>query len=563
VRILLVLFLSGLTPLLLATQVVKEEASSDFEDFKMPTKEKEVKNLTGDDFDELKSKDQPDIKKEDFSRLEVPASPIVESEVIFKDPIPKKDIQNRNPMESVSLEFKGAPIKEVLSVLSSESGNNFVFPDEIGNKKVFITLHNIPLDQALNAILDTYGLGMIPLKGNIIRIDTLDRLNGEKKNIDQIRKNGTLLQPTKVVIFRLSYANADKIIKMIQEMLPSLKYDERVKVQFDDRTNSLIVEAVSQDLEKIKKIIEQIDLQTPQVKIEIRVVEILKNVNKFLGINWGGPFRYDQSRGLGFGNIIFPNNMTSAFSVDTKAFGAQNGISFDTHFGSLNNIVELDLRLRMAELSSYTRGLQNTSVTVLDNQAASIEAGSEDYFDVPVGLNDSRLASVKSALTLKVKPHITADGSVQMSIHIDRDSPQGLASNSKAVSSKSITALETNMLRKSGETAVIGGLYSTSLAQTDQGVPFFSSIPILGALFRSKGTVEDKRELMILVTPLIVNGKQKKEDLKMALSDEAPPSTETPVSTESPRIPKWDEKPEPPTKPLATPSQDQAGSHYE
>ncbi len=455
------------------------------------------------------------------SNLTSPASPSVEDSMTSNVNAFVKDRSSpiSDSMQPISIDFKGASIKDVLQALSKENQTNFVFPDDIGEKKVFISLKNTPWTQALNAILDTYGLGMIPLKGNVIRIDTLEHLNGEKKNIDQIRKNGSILQPTKVVIYRLSYASSEKVIKMVQEMLPALKYDDRVKVQSDERTNSVVVEATAPDLEKVRRIVEKIDLRTPQVKIDIRVLEVIKDVNKFLGINWGGPVRYDHSRGLGFGNLIFPNSVTSAFSVDTKAFNAKNGVAFDTHFGSLNNIFELDLRLRMAELSSYTRSLQNTNVTVLDNQAASIEAGSEQFFSVPVGLNDTRMSSVKSTLQLKVKPHITADGSIQMNIHINRDIPIDVADSSKASASKNITSLETDLLRKNGETAVIGGLYTTSIIRTETGVPFFSSIPILGALFKSKGTEELKRELMILVTPVILSAPDEKKQGNIATKE--------------------------------------------
>ncbi len=475
---------------------------------------------------------EEDAMDSNASNLSFPSSPLVEEGAMIPAKFPTKEEPDpiADSVQPVSIDFKGAAIKDVLQTLSKENRSNFVFPDDIGEKKVFISLRNTPWNQALNAILDTYGLGMVPLKGGVLRIDTLERLNGEKKNIEQIRKNSSILQPTKVMIFRLSYASSDKIIKMIQEMLPALKYDDRIKVQSDERTNSVVVEATLPDLEKVRRIVEKIDLRTPQVKIDIRVLEILKKVDKFLGVNWGGPIRYDRSRGLGFGNMVFPNSATSAFSVDTKAFSnATNGVAFDTHLGSLNNIFELDLRLRMAELASYTRGLQNTNVTVLDNQSASIEAGTEDYFSVPVGLNDNRMSSVKSTLLLKVKPHITADGSVQMNIRISRDSPKELA-NDKASVSKNITNLETDLLRKSGETAVIGGLYSTSLIRTETGVPFFSSIPILGALFRSKGTMEDKHELMILVTPVIVPLSPEPHPDKVAIKE---PIQNSPAPTEA------------------------------
>ena len=408
-----------------------------------------------------------------------------------------------NPLfQPVSLEFKGASLREVIRALSMENKVNFIIPDDLGSKKVYLKLQQVPWDKALEAVLETYALGMVKLRGNVLRIDTLAVLEGERKNVEEVQKRAVLMTPTKVLVLRLSYSKAEKVAKIVQSMLASAAFDKRVKVEADTRTNSLIVEAIPEELAKIRSVVDRIDLETPQVKIETRVIEVLKQIDRFMGINWGLPFRLDQGRGLGFGNLVFPNRILSAFSVDTGARSRDNGGRFDVHVGSLNNSIEIDARLRLAELSNLTRNLQNNSVLVLDRETANIEAGEEDYFQVPTGQGQSALSSVKYALALEVTPHITADGSVQMKVRIENSAPIDARKN--ASTSKSLRTLTTNLLRKSGETAVIGGLYTTVLRKSSQGLPYVSGIPIIGLLFQSHGKIEDKRELVIMVTPTIV-----------------------------------------------------------
>ena len=412
----------------------------------------------------------------------------------------------------VNIEFKDAALNDVIRALSLENDANFIFPETIGDRKVTMTLNDVPWDQALEAVLETHSLGLTKLKGNVIRIDTLDTLEKEKKRLEGVRRSAALLIPTKVLVVRLSYASAEAAQKIIEDLLPAKQYDSRVRVRADQRTNSIIVEAIPEDLEKIRALVQRIDLQTPQVKISTRVIEVLKDVQKFLGINWGGSQEFNQGRGLGFGNLAFPHNMQSIFSVDTGAQSATQSGQWDINFGSINNAIELDLRLRMAELNNYTRGLQNSTVIVLDNEQAMIQAGSIDYFQVPTGNGENQLSQVDYTLLLEVTPQVTADGAIQMKIKVENGSPKEVTTNS--ATSKNIRSINTNMLRQNGETAVIGGLYTTLVRKSTRGIPILQDIPIIGALFRSKAHAEDKRELMIMVTPTVLNSEK-------ALSGEA------------------------------------------
>lgn len=412
-------------------------------------------------------------------------------------------------LQPISLDFKGATLREVIRAISAETNINFILPDRINNNKVYISLKNVPWDQALQAILQTNGLGIVKLGGDVVRIDTLDSLAKEKKDVEEGRKNAALVTPTKVLVVRLSYAKAATLVKIVNNMLSTSAFDKRVKVDADERTNAIVVEAIPQELSKISALIKRIDLQTPQVRIESRVIEIQKTSTNSLGINWATPFNYDQGRGLGFGNLVFPSNIISAFSVDSGATSSgllQQG-KFDIHIGSLNNITALDLRLRMGELTDQTKSLQNNNVLVVDGENAKIQAGSVDYFQVPTGQGQTAMSSVEYLLSLDVTPHITADGAVQMAVTIENSAPT--KPNATASTSKSTRTLKTSMLRKSGETAVIGGLYTTSYQDTRQGFPFLMDIPIFGLLFRSSAKTESKRELIILITPTIVSGNER------------------------------------------------------
>ena len=403
----------------------------------------------------------------------------------------------------ISVHLKNASLRDFLRNISSEYDINFVYSEEIGSKKISINFKETPLFEAITAILEIHALGLTKLSNKIIQIETIKKIQEKKTELKQAKIASTHLIPTKISIFRLSYAKASNLAPIVKEILTaSSMNDPRVKVSSNERTNSLIVEAIPTDLEKVNGLVKRMDLQTPQVKIETRVIEVLKNMGDSLGINWTAPLRIDKGRGLGFGNLIFPNNMISNFSIDTGATSIE-GSKFDTHFGSINNSVELDLKIRLSESYKISRSLENNTILVLDNEPAMIKAGQVDFFSVEKSQGQKDIVNVSYELSLEVTPHITADGSVQMKIKIENSDP--IFNASKATASKNERIIDTSLIRKSGETAVIGGLYNTSTTKTTDGIPFLSRIPLLSLLFSSQTFTENKRELIIMVTPTIIN----------------------------------------------------------
>ena len=409
----------------------------------------------------------------------------------------------------VELDFRGAPLTEVIRALGEESGVNFVLAPALEGQQVHINLNGVPFNDALQAVLEAHALGMVPLGPNVVRIDTAEKLRKQKEDEEARKKAEARLQPTKWLVHRLSYAKAEEAVEMLQGLLESAKKeDERVQVQIDKRTNAIIVNANENVIATVKALMDRLDLQTPQVKIASRIIEVKKNFADSFGISWGGPVNFDPGRGLGFGNLVFPNYMISRYSID--AGGKQPAsTNMNFKFGSLNKAFEIDLALSMEETRGTTEILQSNDLVVEDNTEAQIVDGTTDFFRPPPRVAGAEAADepieVNYNLSMIVKPHVTADGAVQLNLDIENAKPVSAVSNT-ADTASSHQQIKTSLLLKSGETAVIGGVYQSDQSTSVRGVPILSAIPIIGALFRSNVRKDSKKELLVMVTPTILGG---------------------------------------------------------
>jgi type IV pilus secretin PilQ/predicted competence protein len=420
--------------------------------------------------------------------------------------------ESENPVEGsaggrkIKLDFRGAPLREVIRVLSEESGVNFVYAPAVENLPIHISLSDIPFNDALKALLSSHSLGMVEIGPNIVKIDSLAAIAAENRAIEERRSAELRIRPTKILVHRLSYAKAEQVATTLEPMLKAAAVnDPRVNIQRDVRSNSVIVNAVPEILAVAKSLLERLDLETPQVKIASRIVEIIKTNADRIGISWGTPFNLDQGRGLGFGNLVFPNYMLSRYTVDAGGTAPAPG-NMQFRLGSMNNTMALDLALSLEEAIGTTEILQSNDITVDDNTEAIITAGRSDFLAPTMFANaqgEAIIPEIKYDLGLTVTPQITGDGAVQMSLKIESEDPTPPASPAAQAASNRKT-VSTKLLRRSGETAVIAGVYNSNVQKSKTGVPFFSKIPIIGALFRSSNESETKRELLIMVTPTIL-----------------------------------------------------------
>lgn len=422
----------------------------------------------------------------------------------------------------INLDFRGAPLSEVIKAITDKSGVNFVYSGAIGTTPVTIQLTDVPWDVAFKSVLDLNSLGLVRIADNLYRVDQIANIAREREQIEAAKIASQRLEPTRIMFLRLSYAQATEAVALVGEMLATSRTrDPRIQIRAEQRTNSLIVEAPARELARVKALVERIDLQTPQVKIESRVVEVVKNLNKTFGISWGAPLFFDQSRGLGFGSLPFPNFMRSDFAVQAGGTGSGIG-SMNFIFGSINNSFNLDLHLRMTESEKLSETLQTNSVIVQNNQSANITGGQSDIFVLGSSAPGTapQVLSVDYNLTVSVTPTVTADGAVRMTMNISSSSPTASTSAAPNALGRVSRSINTVLLRRSGETAVIGGLNTRERSTGWEGIPILSRIPILGALFRSSDKKQSNRELLVMVTPTILNVAQSTGDNGNATFDE-------------------------------------------
>jgi len=416
--------------------------------------------------------------------------------------------------QRISLELKETDILDVLRLIADVSKLNIIAGDNVkGN--VTVRLLNVPWQQALSIILRSKGLGQERL-GNIIRIAPLTelQLESEQKILRLSAKRQA--QPLSTRLIPLSYANASEMKAKVEESVLS----DRGSVTYDERTNVLIVQDIDENITKAEALVTKLDLQTPQVMIEAKIVEATHTGELGVGIQWGGYYTMSDQTGNATG-LTFPANWgvsgatdstagpgmpntssTPSWAINLPAQQATSAIGFN--FGSVNNSANLALRLSAMESTGQIKILSSPKITTLDNKEASIEQG----MDLPVialtvtGLPTTKM--IEAILKLTVVPHITADGSIIMKLDIKKEEPDFSRVNSlgdPAIVKKSAT---TDVLVRTGETTVIGGIYTKKLQVIDKGVPGLSKIPILGWLFKNRNKSTEKSELLIFVTPRIV-----------------------------------------------------------
>jgi len=398
--------------------------------------------------------------------------------------------------KKINLDFKEVEILDVLRLMADISKLNVIAGDDVkGN--VTVRLVDIPWDEALDVILKSKSLGKERF-GNIIRVATLRTMQREKEE-ELAKKNAEKkLEPIKVRLIAVNYAMAAKLTPQIKELLT-----ERGTVSTDERTNVIIVKDVEETLDKAEQLIEYLDTQTPQVLIEARIVEATSTAAEGLGIEWGTDHTYTDANGHPTG-VVFPYNMGAGGSVSVPGPADRTGTMGFT-FGSVGMINNLSLTLNVMESEGRIKIVSSPKVATLDNTEAMIQQGVSIPITTRGTTGEVTTKYVDATLILKATPHITADGSILMNLNINKSEPDW--SNANYLGEPSIIKKETktDVLVKSGDTVVIGGVYTNKTSKTVRGVPILSKIPILGWLFKSEETRVERSELLIFLTPRIMN----------------------------------------------------------
>ncbi|MGA1874000.1 MAG: type IV pilus secretin PilQ [bacterium] len=428
-----------------------------------------------------------------------------------KDEAPSSVLKKSYNGKPISLDFQDADIRSVLRLIAEISNRNLVIDPDVKGK-VNITLHKpVPWDQALEIVLKTNRLAM-KMEGNIIRVGNQKTFTQEEeaalkaiqaKQMTEQAEKKTLPPVTEIV--SINYSQASKLKDQLTPMLSSPEgLSEPPSMVVDERTNSLIIKDLPENIKKIKTVLAELDRETPQVMIETRIVETTKGYSKELGIRWGGAYQKQTSHRFpntidvtGIRGGIYAVNLPNAGDV----FG---GIGLN--LGHINNMVQLNLELDSMESQGKGRIISNPRIATLDNETAVIRSGAQIPYPAVDKEGNPTTNFVDAVIKLGVTPHITPNNYITLEIEADKSEPNW-AQTVNGVPAITTRTATTKLIVKDGDTAVIGGLYQRSQQKSQRKVPWFGSVPVLGWFFKANRNEESYDELLIFITPKIIERK--------------------------------------------------------
>jgi type IV pilus assembly protein PilQ len=394
----------------------------------------------------------------------------------------------------VSLDFQGADLRSVLRTFAEISGLNIVI-DPAVQGSVDVALREVPWDQALDQILRANKLGYV-VDGTIVRIAPLTVLAEEETQRLNLAEKQALAGELHVLTRTLSYARAEAM----QTLITRSALSARGSVQIDPRTNTLIITDLEDRLQTAGELIDVLDKPQPQVEIEARIVQTTRDYARALGVQWGFNGRVDPALG-NTTNMAFPNSGTLNGETNLPVSGASSVVGLV--LGSVNGAFDLDVALSAMERTRNGRLLSTPRVSTQNNVAAEVTQGTQIPIQT-VSNNTVTTAFKDAALSLKVTPQITAAGTVIMQIFIENATPDPAPFG--IVPSISTQRAVTTVLVNDGQTTVIGGIYLSNERVTNDRTPGLGRIPLLSWLFKRDDVTEESRELLIFITPRIIQG---------------------------------------------------------
>ena len=418
--------------------------------------------------------------------------------------------------ERLSLNFQDIEIRSVLQLLADFTGMNLVVSDTVSGN-ITLRLKNVPWDQALDIILTTKGLGM-RRQGNVMLVAPAEEIAAREKQQLEAKQQLKDLAPLYSESIQVNYAKASDLATLLKSEENPL-ISERGSVTIDQRTNKLLVRETAENLKEIRELVDELDVPVRQVLIESRVVLATDDFSHELGARFGVSKRYDDDT-LGDGTQTgVSGDAASAetirggvtptqpgrFNVDlpvTNLAASAGSIGLAIAKLPLGTILDLELSAAQAEGRSET--ISTPRVITANQQEATIEQGAEIPYQEAAGDGATSVSFKKAVLSLNVTPQITPDDKIIMDLQVNKDSPDfgNAVLGQPPINTQNVS---TRVLVANGETLVLGGVYERDKANQVSRVPFFGDLPVVGHLFRSKFQQDNKSELLIFVTPKIVD----------------------------------------------------------
>jgi len=442
---------------------------------------------------------------------------VLEVKPIVADPARAAAQRGRYTGERLSLNFQNVEVRAVLNVIADFTDLNIITSDTVAGN-ITLRLKDVPWDQALEIILQTRGLDS-RRSGNVIWIAPRDELATREKLALEAANQISDLEQTRTESFQMNYQKAADVQKLLSDPTQRI-LSKRGSAVVDARTNTLFVQDTPSRLEDVRRLIAKIDVALRQVMIEARIVEandsFSKNLGARLGIHdfQGSRILGSNTRGIAGGSLIdtgFHTGQTpsstfipDSLNVNLPAAGLNAFNAGQFSFILFNNAATRFLNLELTALEADGKGkiIASPRVLTADQVEAVIEQGTEIPYQQATSSGATSVSFRKANLALKVKPQITPEGNVIMTLDVNKDQPGATTPAGVAINTKHV---KTEVLVENGGTVVIGGIYEQADRTDVTKIPLLGDIPILGFLFKNTTTTTAKTELLVFITPRVVN----------------------------------------------------------
>ncbi len=446
---------------------------------------------------------------------------IIDVRQVIEDP--NKLVKGSKPGyagEKLSLNFQNIEVRSVLQVIADFTGLNIITSDTVtGN--LTLRLKDVPWDQAMDIIMKNKGLTMRKT-GNVIMVAPAEEVTAKDKAQLEATQAIEDLEPLRTEVFTLKYQKASDFNKILDGTNSSggagttqnRILSKRGNVNYDPRTNTLFIQDTAKKLEEIQAIINKVDVSVKQVMIESRLVLAEDTFSKSLGARFGVQSATTPGQNaLSVGGKL-NNGVTSGLATGTTTINGNTGLNSDlpSSLASAGSIAfslfrlpaGLLLNLELSALESDRRGkiVSSPRVTTANQQTARIASGVEIPYLQASSSGAANVAFKKAELSLEVTPQITPDDKIIMDLEVRKDSPGTIVAGVPSINTQNV---KTQVLVSNGETAVLGGIFEQTESNSVDKVPFFGDLPIIGNAFKRRTKQDDKSELLIFITPKIMD----------------------------------------------------------
>ncbi len=438
-------------------------------------------------------------------------------EIISQDPAAREALEVPRPLPNrkISMKMNNIDVAVLLRALARAADQNIILNEKVSGK-ININIHEAFWDEVFLSILQTHGLSYA-WQGNIIRIMTAEDMDADLLAKAR-RRELRLAQPPLTRIVSVKFSDAENLKTNLEQFVTVDRNGNPTgSILVDEHTNSLIIQAIKNDMDRILAVVKKLDRPTPQVLIEAFIVEANKDVARELGIQWGGVYKgksgdknviiSGNQGGTASGGINDPIDVTTGAVVDLPALaiGGFNPATLGLIYTRVGEYL-LSAQLSALQDQGKLHILSSPSITTLDNQLAFIESGEDVPYQSIGQLGEVNIQYKKAVLKLEVTPNVIDENTLKMHIKVNKDEAdfsRTVLGNPTIITKNA----ETNVIQNDGQTIVIGGLSKEASSRSNTGTPFLEDIPGLGYLFKRKSSADRMEELLIFITPHILKPK--------------------------------------------------------